>query len=123
MKDFAPPKHPNDFEHKETFIKFLSYFIFYGFLGALLGRSIDNSIEYLNNEEDSRQKQIGLFFLQILINGIIFFVAFQTLTFKFNNINLTFDDWISSTFQGLIFATTMYSMQNKLFDNLKNGMF
>jgi len=32
---------------------------------------------------------------------------------------MTFDDWISGTFQGLIFATTMYQVQAQLSNNFK----
>jgi hypothetical protein len=33
--------------------------------------------------------------------------------------SMTFDDWIGGTFQGLIFATTVYSAQDQIPFNLK----
>lgn len=125
MKNILDPsRHPNKFEHKENFVTFISFFIFYGVLGGVIGRLIDKSISSLKNENDSRLKLTSLFLLQIFINGVFFYIAFQSITFKTKTDSpLTLDDWISSTFQGLIFATTMYSTQNNLYENLKNGLF
>ena len=120
-----PPKHSNEFEHREKFITFIAYFLFYGFIGGFIGRSIDYSISMLDNENDSKQKKIFLFGIQLLLNAIFFFLAFRIITFKSKiyNYSLSLDDWIGSTFQGLIFATTMYSMQNNLYVNLNQGLF
>jgi H+/Cl- antiporter ClcA len=119
-----PPEHSNEFEHREKFIPFLLYFLFYGFVGGIIGRLLDSFISALKHDDDSKQKSVLLYFLQLLINGIFFFIAFKTITIKskYYNYSLSLDDWIGSTFQGLIFATTMYSMQNNLYVNLSQGL-
>ena len=40
-------------------------------------------------------------------------------TLSANAKTMTFDDWMGGTFQGLIFATTIYSAQDQLPLNLK----
>jgi hypothetical protein len=119
----SPSKHPNAFEHKENVITFLSYFLYYGFLGAFIGRSIDKSLSLLKKNNDSRLKLFGLFLLQILVNGIFFYITFKTIIIKSKTGELTIDDWISSTFQGLVFVTTLYGVQNNIYENIKNGLF
>ena len=101
----------------------LGYFLFYGLLGALVGRTIDKSLAYLKSDTDSKAKVFGLFILQLFINGIFFYTAFKWTTIKSKSGELTVDDWISSTFQGLIFVTTMYSVQNSIYENIKVGIF
>lgn len=119
----SPSKHPNSFEHKENLIVFLGYFIYYGFLGAFLGRTVDISISALKSDADSKVKLISLFILQLIFNGLFFYIIFKLITVKSKTGELTIDDWISSTFQGLIFVTTMYSVQNNIFENIKQGLF
>lgn len=114
-----PPKHPNAFEHKESTVNFLSYFLFYGLIGGLIGRVVDFVILKIQKSK-GRFASLGFLALQILLNGLVFLAAFKTILFRNKNDTLTFDDWISSTFQGLIFATTYYSAQDALTKNFVN---
>jgi hypothetical protein len=118
-----PPAHPNIFEHTESLPVFLGYFLLYGFLGAFIGRSIDYAVKKIQNGKESKQTSFWSAILQILMNGTIFYLAFKLLLFKRGPNELTFDDWVSSTFQGLIFVTTIYSVQEELTKNIKHFMF
>jgi len=113
-----PPKHPNAFEHTEQYLPFLSYFVLYGSVGGLIGRIIDYIVAHLQKKED-KWNAIVFIILQIALNGTAFYVLFKTMKFERPSGAMTFDDWISSTFQGLIFATTFYSVQTKLTTNFQ----
>jgi hypothetical protein len=55
------------------------------------------------------------------MNGLVFYILFTNLHFHspFTGISMTFDDWMSGTYQGLIFATTMYQVQEQISVNFK----
>jgi hypothetical protein len=119
-----PPQHPNEFEHKESLPKFLALFLFYGILGGTLGQLIDRGISKLQGELEGWRYAALFYALQILLNGFVFFTLFKTVHFNFPSLRrgggkMTFDDWMSSTFQGLIFATTMYQVQDQISVNFK----
>ena len=118
LNKMDPPKHPNAFEHTEKYLPFLSYFIMYGCIGGLIGRLIDHIIDSLQKNQDRLSATLFII-LQIALNGTAFYILFRTMTFKRRYIEMTFDDWISSTFQGLIFATTFYSVQTALTTNFQ----
>lgn len=113
-----PSKYPNAFEQESSF-KFLAYFVFFGLIGGLIGRVVDFIIIKLQKRTD-RFTSFAFLALQIFFNGLVFLSAFKLILFKNKNESLTFDDWISSTFQGLIFATTYYSAQDALTKNFVN---
>lgn len=121
-----PDKHPNEFEHTESIIKFFATYIFYGLLGGVLGRIIDKIVADLQKGRRDRWYSLLFLSLQILLNGIVFFAMFKLVFVKSGVFRLTvvdgaisFDDWMSGTFQGLIFATTIYAAQDQLPYNLK----
>ena len=87
----------------------------------LLGRSIDIIITQFHTDKKSGSFFLGL--LQLFINGLVLYTAFKLITFRFGREVLTLDDWMSSTFQGLIFVTTLYSVQNNIYENFKKGLF
>ena len=113
-----PPQHPNEFEHSEKYVSFILHFIMYGVIGGLLGRIIDHIVAKLQTRYD-RWAAVLFIILQIAMNGTAFFFLFRTMTFTRGKSTMTFDDWISSTFQGLIFATTLYSVQTALTNNFQ----
>ena len=119
MNKMKPPAHPNKFEHTETLIKFLGYFVLYGFIGGIVGRCIDFSIAKIKGTRDEKLFALLMIILQIVFNGLFFYFVFKIYKFRGGSVELTFDDWISSTFQGLIFATTLYSVQDQLMINFK----
>jgi hypothetical protein len=98
---------------------FLRYFVFYGCVGGIVGHLIDKAVSSIQGTQTSRLQSALYYILQILFNGIFFFIAFKTITFKQKDGVLTFDDWVSGTFQGVIFGTTLYSVQNQLAINGK----
>ncbi len=116
-----PPKHANDFENSESIVRFLSYFLFYGFLGGAFGQLIDRGISKLQGDQDGWIHALLFYALQILLNGLVFFTLFKTTHFHSpaSGKIMTFDDWMSSTFQGLVFATTMYQVQDQISINFK----
>jgi len=118
LNKMDPPKHPNAFEHTETYLPFLGYFLMYGFLGGVVGRQVDYIVTKIQKNDD-RLSSFLFICLQIALNGTAFFILFKTLKFNRGGFQMTFDDWISSTFQGLIFATTLYSVQTALTTNFQ----
>lgn len=116
-----PPQHPNDFEHSESLIKFLGFFLFYGFLGGAIGQLIDRTVSKLQGGLVGWRYGILFYTLQILLNGLAFFILFKTVHFNstYRGHKMTFDDWLSGTFQGVIFATTMYQVQEQISFNFK----
>jgi hypothetical protein len=121
LKLSKEPEHPNEFEHLESFFSFIGYFLLYGTIGSLIGRSIDKLISVL--ESDSKIIKTSLFFLQLLINAVVFYVAFKTITLQVGSNKLSLDSWMGATFQGLIFVTNVFSAQSYLYENIKNGLF
>jgi hypothetical protein len=113
-----PPKHPNAFEHMEKYLPFILYFILYGCIGGLIGRVLDHMVASFQKKKD-RFHAVIFIVLQIALNGTAFYILFKTMKFKRLSIEMTFDDWLSSTFQGLIFATTFYSVQTALTTNFQ----
>ena len=113
-----PPKHPNAFEHTEKYLPFLMYFILYGCVGGLIGRVLDYIVKTLQKKQDRLHAIIFIIF-QIALNGTAFYFLFKTIKFKRISGIMTFDDWMSGTFQGLIFATTFYSVQTALTENFQ----
>jgi hypothetical protein len=121
-----PPKHPNEYEHSETIVKFFLTYLFYGLLGGFIGRLIDKTVVHLQGRRTGRLNCILFSGLQISLNSLIFYAMFKlifvrngTFTLTSSDNTMTFDDWMSGTFQGLIFATTIYSAQDQLPLNLK----
>lgn len=113
-----PPRHPNEFEHSEKYSSFIFFFIGYGIIGGLLGRIIDHVIARLQKKFDRWSASLFIA-LQIAMNGTAFYLLFKTIKFERGSVVMTFDDWMSSTFQGLIFATTLYSVQTALTTNFQ----
>ena len=114
-----PITHPNKFEHTETLFKFLRSFSICGVLGGVLGQLIDRTITNLQGTRTDWGSAALFYCLQILLNGVAFFALFKAIKFSAPEGILTFDDWISGTFQGLIFATTVYQVQEQLSANFK----
>jgi hypothetical protein len=122
----TPPSHANEYEHTSSILKFFGTYVFFGLLGGVVGRIVDKIVVHAQNGRTSRASSIFFTLLQILFNGIIFFTLFKIVfirdgifTFISTEKTMTFDDWLSGTFQGLIFATTIYSAQDQLPLNLK----
>jgi hypothetical protein len=123
MSNKPPPTHPNSFEHSENYWSFVGYFLLYGAAGAIIGRTIDYIVSSLDNSKTDRLTSFWLVVLQLLINGSLFYLFFQFLLLKRGGNELTFDDWVSSTFQGLIFITTMYSVQDHISKNVRQALY
>jgi len=114
-----PITHPNKFEHTETAFKFIQSFLICGLAGGLVGQVIDRSVVNLQGDRRGWWSAAAFYTLQILINGLIFYGLFKLIKFTAPEGTLTFDDWISGTFQGLIFATTVYQVQEQISANFK----
>ena len=114
-----PITHPNKFEHTETLFKFMQSFVICGIAGGLVGQLIDRSIVNLQGNRTGWWSAAAFYTLQIVINGVMFYGLFKTIKFTSPEGILTFDDWVSGTFQGLIFATTVYQVQEQISANFK----
>ena len=86
---------------------------------------------HVQNRRSGRFNSVLYSGFQILLNSIFFYAMFKLVfikninglvTLSANSKTMTFDDWMGGTFQGLIFATTIYSAQDQLPLNLK-GIF
>lgn len=113
-KPLLPNPHSNVDEHKYKFFTFLFSCIITGLLGVIAGGSIQKVMSYIipNQEIPNDQwKVFAYLVLQLLFISVFFFVLFHVITL--NNIlgPITFDDWISGSFQGIFFSLTFFSAQ------------
>jgi hydrogenase-4 membrane subunit HyfE len=109
-KILNPPQHANAFEHTEKIQSFLFMTITFGFAGILLGRFIDKQLQKIDATHP-----IFDTFLQLLINAMLLYFAFKVIKLS----NLSFDDWSSSTFRGIVFLTMFFSVQDNLYTNAR----
>jgi hypothetical protein len=116
MSIVNPPKHPNIFEHTEALPRFMLLFVLYGTLGGVLGRITDKAAASIKPQ--TRINKALVFLLQLLINSATFYFAFHSIKIQ----KLAVDDWVSGTFQGIIFITTFYTVQEELLANLKGAL-
>ena len=115
--EFDPNKHPNFNEHKDSPLKFIYLFVISGLAATFLGGILEKIIFYcLKDGELPDGKWINLFYLffQLVLNSIVFFLMFRFISFRNKFGTLTFDDWLSGTFQGIIFTATFFSSQTNL---------
>lgn len=114
-----PLTHPNKFEHTETLFKFMQSFVICGLAGGIVGQLLDRTIVNLQGNRTGWWSSALFYSLQIIFNGLTFYALFKAIKFTSPEGILTFDDWVSGTFQGLIFATTVYQVQEQLSANFK----
>ena len=113
MRD--PPKHPHVFEHKQSGPRFIALVVFYGLLGSILGRLIDKGVAAVQGTREATLEIIFFFVLQIFVNALVIYIGFKSLRLH----QLTLDDWISSTFQGVLFVTMSFSVQDNFYANAR----
>jgi hypothetical protein len=119
----APSKHPNDFEHTQNVLEFIGFVVLFGVVGTIVGRVIDKSISSIQGttgvttgETTDSKLTLGLFFvLQMFANAVFLYVGFRSISLR----NLSLDDWISSTFQGVLFVTMCFSVQDNFYANAR----
>ena len=109
----APPKHPNAFEHEQSLVKFVTLVVFFGILGTAVGRVIDLSVSKIQGDDHTKLELFLFFVLQMSLNALVIFVGFKTIVLR----KLTLDDWISSTFEGVLFVTMCFSVQDNFYAN------
>jgi hypothetical protein len=83
----------------------------------MLGGIIEKLISYCIKDGEIQQgKLINSFYLllQLLFNAIVLYVFLRTIKFSNRYGVITFDDWLSGTFGGIIFTTTFFSAQTNL---------
>lgn len=116
MSGDLPNQHPNYTEHQEAAFQFIAKFVLSGFLATILGGALEKLISYFQKDGVQTGKFYNILFLtiQLALNSIIFLVLLKFVTFKNKYGKITFDDWLSGTFQGIIFATTFFSSQTNL---------
>jgi len=115
MKLSNPPKHPNAFEHSEQPIKFIGFVVLYGVIGSILGRVIDKTISKVQGETHTKIEMSLFFVAQMTLNALIIYIGFRTLRLN----TLFLDDWLSSTFQGVLFVTMCFSVQDNFYANAR----
>jgi len=113
----VPNEHPNYNEHKNSPFLFILWFVISGFFATILGGALEKLVTYFQKDG---QLQPGKFYnilfltFQLTLNSIVFFLLLKFLTFKNKFGTISFDDWLSGTFQGIIFTTTFFSSQTNL---------
>lgn len=103
--------HTNKFEHRQTLFKFVSSFVFYGFLGNLLGGLLNYCIVKIQGENPKKLNCAFTLLYSLGILGVIFFVALKVKK------GILFDDWLYDTFVGFIFAVTFFNAFQSLSEN------
>ena len=84
-------------------------------LWAQLGRVIDKTVSSLQGNEHTKVEKALFFLLQMTVNAILIYIGFKTLRLH----KLSLDDWIGSTFQGVLFVTMCFSVQDNFYANAR----
>jgi ABC-type methionine transport system permease subunit len=112
-----PNQHPNYNEHKNAPVSFVVWFVVSGFIATILGGALEKLVTYLQKDGQLQTgKLYNIFFLtiQLILNSIVFLILLKYITFKNKFGKISFDDWLSGTFQGIIFTTAFFSSQTNL---------
>lgn len=113
----SPNTHPNVNEHYNKPVKFIGLYIISGIIATILGGVIEKLVTYFQKDGELQPGKFNALFyllLQLLLNGLAFYAMFRLITFSNKFGVITFDDWLSGTFQGIIFTTTFFSSQTNL---------
>lgn len=84
----------------------------------MIGRLIDRSVSTLqgaNSETDTKFQLCLYFLLQMFANALVLYAGFKLIKFR----HLSFDDWMGSTFQGVLFVTMCFSVQDNFYANAR----
>jgi hypothetical protein len=110
-------QHANFNEHKDAPFKFIFWFLVSGFIATILGGALEKLVTYFQKDGELQTgKMLNIFYLciQLALNSIVFYILFTFLQFKKKFGKISFDDWLSGTFQGIIFTATFFSSQTNL---------
>jgi hypothetical protein len=83
----------------------------------VLGGALEKLVTYLQKDgelQTGRFYNIWFLSIQLLLNSIVFLLMLKFITFKNKYGKISFDDWLSGTFQGIIFTTAFFSSQTNL---------
>jgi drug/metabolite transporter (DMT)-like permease len=105
--------HTNIYEHRESYEKFLLYFIGYGILGVALGGTLDYAIKKAQGPTPKRLSCFGWLLGNLLITATAFFVILKLKR------GVKFDDWMMATFAGFIFSLCYFTSQSNLSSNMQ----
>jgi len=115
LQEFEAESEFNAKEHTWSFSRFIAMFVFWGFLGILLGGFINLTVVKfqgaINKAFAKWQTSAWFAFVQILELGLVSYAAIHILSRKF-------DDWIWSSFSGMIFWLTLIVSQTRLSTNI-----
>ena len=117
FSNLNPNQHPNYNEHKDSSVSFLVWFVFSGFLATILGGALEKLVTYFQKDgqlQPGKLNNILFLIFQLMLNSIVFILLLKFVTFKNKFGKISFDDWLSGTFQGIIFTTTFFSSQTNL---------
>jgi hypothetical protein len=112
-----PNQHPNYNEHKNSPVSFVFWFVVSGFVATILGGALEKLVTYFQKDGQLQTgKFYNIFFLtiQLILNSIVFLILLKFISFKNKFGKISFDDWLSGTFKGIIFTTAFFSSQTNL---------
>lgn len=101
-------------EHSFTVLRFVVQLVFFGLIGALVGGLINYSIIKLQGHSPTSTSWGHSFWYVFLQLFFISAVAYMSIHF----ISRNFDDWIWSSFSGMMFWLIFISSQSRLMSNL-----
>lgn len=106
--------HINLYEHQYPLVAFVGSFVLFAAFGTLSGGLLDKVIVRIQGSKNDKRSCAAYLFVNVLIDGLAFYALF---TLKRNG--MRFDDWLMGTFNGFIFALTLFNAQEKLSQNVQ----
>ena len=105
--------HTNLYEHRESILKFVGYFVIYGILGVVLGGLLDYFVGKAQGTTPSKIVCGGWLVGLLAINAVVFYVLLLVKK------GIKFDDWMMSTFVGFVFSLCFFTAQSRLASNMQ----
>lgn len=106
--------HINLYEHRYSLVRFVGTFVIFAALGTVSGGLLDKLMNRIQGTTTDKGSCAKFLFVNVVING---FSLYLLLTLK--RTGLQFDDWLMGTFNGFIFALTLFNAQEKLTKNMQ----
>lgn len=106
--------HINLYEHAYPLAGFVGTFVLFAALGTASGGLLDKLILQVQGTRTEKGSCAKYLFLNVVIDSIVFYAL---LTLK--QTGMRFDDWLMGTFNGFIFALTLFNTQEQLSKNMK----
>jgi len=115
FQKFEAKNELNRYEHTRPFLSFVVYLLWFGILGIFVGGLANFAVVKMqgpiNRETITISDCIWFVLLQVLALAVVAYVGIHV-------VSRQFDDWIWSTFSGMMFWLTLLSSQSRLVTNV-----